>query len=254
MASRNQKQRRKRRRRRGRGGRFLLALLCIAMTAAGILTAVTVFFKISKVEVKGDTRYEQTEILKASGIAAGKNMFFFNKFSVISQMFERFPYLSEITIRRRLPDTVEITVSDCVPAAVIEAEEKLFLVDDNGKLLEEVKAAPKGICVVRGIAPDRPKPGKTVVLTEPDKEKPLQLLLNTFRDNDIIKQVGEVDFSRGFDISFTYLGRFTVRIGTTENLDKKLDYLRVIVEENLAQNQKGVIDVSDLRTARFIPE
>ena len=63
-----------------------------------------------------------------------------------------------------------------------------------------------------------------------------------------------MDFTQGYHISFTYAGRFTVRIGTTEDLEKKLKYLRAIVEDKLTPNQRGVIDVSDVQTAHFIPQ
>lgn len=254
MASQERRKRRKRRRRRGRGGTLLLVMLCVALAAAGILAAITVFFKISTVQVSGETRYDAQELIDTSDIRAGGNMFFFNKFSAINRMFEKFPYLSEITIRRHLPDTVEITVSDCVPVAAVESEGKIYLIDEKGKVLEETASTPEGLCIVRGAALSDPKSGKSAVFAEQEKEKPLYFLLNTLREDGIIQQVGEVDFSRGYSVSFTYQDRFTVRIGTTEDLEKKMDYLRVIVTDKLSPNQRGVIDISDVRTARFISE
>lgn len=256
MAKKDVKKRRRRRgRRRGRGGTVLLTALCVLLAAAGILAAVTVFFKIGGVEVRGETRYEYAELAAASEIQVGKNMFFFNKFASIDKMFDQFPYLKEITIRRRLPDTVEITVSDCAPAMVLESEGRRWLADEGGKLLEELTGEPSaGLCVVTGAPLTEPKVGKQATFSQPEKEKPLFLLLNTLRDDGIISNIGAIDFTQGYHISFTYLDRFTVRIGTTEDLSQKLRYLRAIVEDKLTPNQRGVIDVSDVQTARFIPE
>lgn len=205
-------------------------------------------------EVVGDTRYDHAKLIESSGIRTGGNMFFFNKFSAINDMFEKFPYLSQITIRRRLPDTVQIIVSDCVPAAAMESDGAYYLIDEKGKLLEKADQAPKGLCVVTGAALIDPKPGQSAIFKELEKEKPLYLLLNTLREDAIIQKISTLDFSQGYSISFTYAGRFTVRIGTTEDLDKKMKYLSTIVKDMLSPNQKGVIDVSDVRTARFIPE
>ena len=77
--------------------------------------------------------------------------------------------------------------------------------------------------------------------------------MNTAADDGILQDIGEVDFSRQYDISFTYLNRFTVKIGSTENLEEKLCYLHLIVEDKLGANARGTLDLSDVRTARFIP-
>ena len=62
-----------------------------------------------------------------------------------------------------------------------------------------------------------------------------------------------MDFSKQYDIRFNYLERFTVEIGSTENLDRKLQYLHTIIEEKLGDNARGTLDLSDIQTARFIP-
>ena len=88
-------------------------------------------------------------------------MFLINKFSAISRIYALHPYLNEITIRRHLPDEMEIIVTECVAVAVIYSESKYFLTDTKGKLLEEV-TAEKGAeyPVVRGVEPVDPKIGE----------------------------------------------------------------------------------------------
>ena len=65
---------------------------------------------------------------------------------------------------------------------------------------------------------------------------------------------GEMDLSEQYNIRFTYLGRFTVKLGSTEELAKKLRFLHAIVEEKLEPNVSGVIDLSDPQKARFVPK
>ena len=62
-----------------------------------------------------------------------------------------------------------------------------------------------------------------------------------------------MDFSEPYNIRFTYTARFTVNIGSTEELDTKLRYLRLITEEKLGSAAVGEIDVSDTQKARFVP-
>lgn len=263
---------RRRRRRRNRGGApTLLILLCVLVAVVAILTAMTIFFKVRRVVIQGDTRYTQEEITIASGLHDGDNLILFNKFRAIDGIFSACPYLDTIKMRRRLPDTVEIVVTECVPVAVVEDEPfeepdpkdstKLiarggtgkWLIDIRGKLLEQVSARPLNLCYLKGMTLKDPKIGTTVDFFNEDLQKPVFLLLNTAKDDDILQDIGEIDFSELYNIRFSYTQRFTVHLGSADDLEKKIRYLRLITEDKLSSNAVGVIDLSDTQTARFIP-
>ena len=86
----------------------MISLLCLVLICAAILAAVTVFFKVKKVIVSGESRYSAEEVLEAAGIAEGENLFFLNKVAITNRIFRDRPYLDTVSIRRRFPDTVEI--------------------------------------------------------------------------------------------------------------------------------------------------
>lgn len=263
---------RRRRRRRNRGGApTVLILLCVVVAVVAILTAMTIFFKVRRVALSGETRYTQEEITVASGLHDGDNLILFNKFRAIDRIFAACPYLDTVRMRRRLPDTVEIFVTECVPVAVVEdtastipdpknADKQIpiggtgkWLMDVNGKLLEQVPSRLSGLCYLKGLTLKEPKIGKYVVFSDEDLQKPVFLLLNTAKDDGILQDIGEIDFSELYNIRFTYTERFTVAIGSTEELEKKMRYLRLITEDKLSANAVGVIDLSDTQKARFIP-
>ena len=47
----------------------MISLLCLVLICAAILAAVTVFFKVKRVTVSGESRYSSEEVLEAAGIA-----------------------------------------------------------------------------------------------------------------------------------------------------------------------------------------
>ena len=55
-----------------------------------------------------------------------------------------------------------------------------------------------------------------------------------------------------FEIELSYADRFTVQLGTVEDLEKKVRFLGVCISE-LGPEERGIIDVSDPQTARFRP-
>lgn len=251
----SKKSRRRRRARRG-SAPVVLVLLCLLIGAVALVTAMTIFFKIDAITLSGTTRYTQEEVARASGLKPGDNLILFDKFAAINRIFAQCPYLDEIQMRRRLPDQVEIIVTECVPVAVLQSGGSRWLMDRRGKLLEQVSSAQgKNLPVVIGAMADNPETGKYVEFLQQDLKKPLLLLLNTVEDDDILKDIDEIDLSQSYDIQFRYLGRFTVRLGSVEELDKKLRYLHTITEDGyLSANATGTLDLSDTQQARFIPE
>ena len=124
-----------RRRRRGRFS-FLMKLLCILLIAGAVVAALTVFFKVQSITVSGNARYTSEEVVAASGIEIEDNLFLLNKYSAAQAIFEKLPYVEEATINRALPDTIVITVRECVAAAGVVTPEGYWLISENGKLLE----------------------------------------------------------------------------------------------------------------------
>ena len=60
---------RKKRRRRGGLGR-LLRPMSVILAAVAMVAALTLFFKVDKIETAGSARYQAEEIIAASGVEA----------------------------------------------------------------------------------------------------------------------------------------------------------------------------------------
>lgn len=271
--SRKSSQSRRRRRRARRGGTpTVLVLLCVLVAVVAIITAMTIFFKVQTFTLTGQTRYSKEELVAASGIEPGDNLILFDKFGAIDRIFDACPYLDTVQMRRRYPDRIEIIVTECVPIAMLDdlpgtmpdpedAEKTVpvggtgwWLMDKDGKLLERVHSSSHPeLTRITGITMLEPKIGQKAKFLQEDVQKPLFLLLNTAENDGILQDIGGMDFSKQYDIRFNYLERFTVEIGSTENLDRKLQYLHTIIEEKLGDNARGTLDLSDIQTARFIP-
>lgn len=102
-----------RRRRRNRG-RFsaLFKMLAIVAVLAALTVGATVFFQLEEVVVSGNSRYTAQEIEKISGLQKGDNLYRLNKNRIASEIREKLPYIEELTIVRRLPSTIVITVKE----------------------------------------------------------------------------------------------------------------------------------------------
>ena len=57
----------------------------------------------------------------------------------VGRQMLRSPWVRSVNIRKGLPDTLSIAIKEAEPFALLEMNEHLFLVDEKGKLLEELR-------------------------------------------------------------------------------------------------------------------
>ena len=163
--------RRRRRRNRGRFG-FLYKLMSALIICAAILAGCIVFFRVDVVVVDGNVRYTSEEIIGVAGVERGDNLFSLNKFNMQKNIRRELPYVSEVQIIRRLPDTLLITVSESAAVAAIQKDGEWWLLDAQCKLLERGDAAlAQGRAEVRGISPLAPDVGTQLAVAQEERAK-----------------------------------------------------------------------------------
>ena len=149
----------RRRRRRRRNIVFYTALFLLVIGVA-ILLCFTVLFKLETVSVSGSSRYSAEEIVKASGLVKGENLFRQDLDKASSRVEEALPYIGEAQVSRKLPAEIVITVSEAQIAGVVEFEGQKILLDAKGKVLEATGEAPENCPVFKGLKIKDAVPGK----------------------------------------------------------------------------------------------
>ena len=135
MASRRSNKRK--RRNRGRFG-FLYKMLSLIIILVVIAAGCVVFFRVEDITVSGVSRYTAQEIIDASGVAQGDNLFLVGSSRTAQKIYSTLPYVDEVNIRHALPDGIVITVTERVPAAVIQGDDGWWIIDAKGKILDGV--------------------------------------------------------------------------------------------------------------------
>ncbi len=250
--------RRPRQSRRGSPGCLSVLFLLICVIAAAV-AAIFIFFKMRTIEVVGAEHYTPEQVAAASEAEIGSNLVFISKSRMTHGIFGELPYVSEVRINRKLPDTLVITVSETHAAAYVADGGVYWLIDPSGKLLERRLDCPSGIMEITGAKPLMPVVGSKVDFGE---ESALKLdtfiaAVDALERRGFIGEVQSIDISGVYDLSIRCCGRFDVDLGAPEELDYKLDYLDAIINEKLRPNQKGSIDLSKLiekGEARFLEE
>ncbi len=245
----------KKRRRRRRSSLLYTPIALLLIAIIGIF-GVSVFFRVATIEVTGAEKYTVQQILSGSGLKTGDNIFFIDADKVSRRIRSNLPYLSEVVVEKEMPDTVRITVSESRPLAVVRYESDWWIIDQMGRVLEatdNLGAAEK--IKVSGLTIASLGVGETLGVGEEEQTKFQYLteVLRAVQSAGIAGGVQTLDVSNIANITFDYIGRFTVTFGSGEDADNKI--VRVLKAiETLKDTDRGRIDVSDEEDWRYIPE
>lgn len=213
MAARKRK--RGRRRNRGRFG-LLYKLLSTLLILAAILTGCIVFFRANEIVVTGQQRYTAEEIIAATGVEQGQNLFRLDKAAIVRQVSAKLPYIDTISIHRKFPDTLLITVTESQPVAALESEGSWWLMDARGKLLEQGDASVStGRAILLGLTPLSPAVGSPLAV-DTEEENKLQALkewLEALYERGLTSHITEfIDLTSESDIRLGYDATLTVEV------------------------------------------
>ena len=241
-----------RKRRRGRLS-FLYKLLTFVGICAVIVGAVTFFFRLEEVEVTGSTHYTQEEIVTASGLEPGDNLYLMNKYAV-AERIRRLPYVETVQIRRRLPATITVRVTETNHVAGIVQGGDLWLVSPNLRLLEKLPASLcDSYCLIRGVTLTEPAVGAAARIPEEGRAAPLQQLLTALSSKDMTDETNVIDLTDETAVTLEYAQRFRVLVPARTDFAYKMEYLKAVVGK-LENNEKGTIDLQTDGKASFIPD
>ena len=230
-------------------GPMSFILVCIS-----VVVAMSIFFRVSTVEVEGNQDYTDEEIVAATGIDAGDNLFFLNRIGAVSRMMARLPYIQEATVSRVLPDKVVITVKESNAIATVQSETSAWMIDRNCKMMTSVtESEAMGLIPVTGITALLPNVGDPIQPAEGDEGKVeyLSEILFEIEVRKLQDRISEIDFTDAENPSLYFDDRFEVKLGAKGDTVRKFG-LFLSASEQLASGDMGVIDLSLDDKAHFI--
>ena len=145
------------------------------------------------------------------------------------------PWIKQVSVRKEYPSTLSIAISESVPFALLDMDGHVFLVDDRGALLEELKGAPVSFLpVIRGDV-FREKEGFSAALS-------LAKLMKN-KGFSMEKNRIEIIAMKPQDLTVVIDG-IVVKMGDGNHEDKLNKYISL---EDEIRKRKIIVDYIDLR-------
>jgi cell division protein FtsQ len=92
------------------------------------------YLEIKTIEVEGTVRVTKQKLIELSGIERGQNILSVG-LNEAQDMVKNHPFVKEAEIKRRLPETVNMVITEREPAALVMVDE-LYVMDKNGELFK----------------------------------------------------------------------------------------------------------------------
>jgi cell division protein FtsQ len=99
---------------------------------------VRTLFPIQKITFSGNTRLTDEELRTAAGVHLRKSLVFISN-KKISQQLLKSPWVKSVHMRKEFPDTLALTIRESEPFAILDKNDHLYLIDEDGKILEELR-------------------------------------------------------------------------------------------------------------------
>lgn len=232
---------------RNRRGRFglLYKLLSVLAICAVIVVALTLFFRVRIISITGEKRYSESEIIEASGLSAGENLFLLNKYAIAEDLLNKLPYISQVRINRILPDTLSIAVTESDAALAVVQEGSAWLVSPEGKIVEQRAAsAAADLAKIEGCQLLSPAVSVSIALSadQGGRQESLLALMKALDEQGMISQVQTIRLDDPAVLSMDYGERFRVEMPYGADYSYKLRTLQTILDSGkIESNETGTI-------------
>ena len=236
-----------RRHRRGRFA-FFYKLLAILLICGAVVLAMTLFFRVDTILARGQARYSAEEVCEASGVKTGDNLYLLNKYDVSNRIRTALPYIEDIRIHRKLPDTLIIEVTECSQTLCVVQEGIAWMVSSRGQIVDQKSAEEaEGFGTISGCVLLSPSVGTKIALaTEYSlQEESLLSLLEELYNAGMLERVDGIRLDDPVTLYLDYDGRFTVKLPYGADYEFKLRALRSYLEDTgvIQDNMTGTFDM-----------
>lgn len=259
----------------------------LASVAAALLLILVVIacLRVKIISVVGNSMYSAQEVQEASGVSEGSALLLVNKTAVASRIRAELPYIDQVRVGIGLPNAVKIEVAELENTFAVAADDgSYWLINSEGKLVEQITAKKASeYLTIQGVRIQNAKAGQMVEVVkdpvapqeepeeEPDEEGEGEVaappeasaeermavalrMVAQLEGEDDIRSITAIDVSSIYDLQIWYGTRFQVKLGNSDELSYKLEYM-VAALAQLDSYQSGVLDLTfqEAKKATFIP-
>ena len=249
----NVKKRKSNKRRRNK--RIALIFLLFFAVALLCSLSLTVFFPVKNIVASGSQYYENSQIIKYSGIEAGDNLLLISEKAVLENLQKKLTFIESVTIEKSIEGGIKLTVKDAKEVFTYKYEEKYYSTDSLGRVLKIYDDIPEDIMFVECVVSLNEE--QTKIIIEDVKTKEIIDVISS-KVEGFSLTANKLDVTDNFHIKMTFDNRLEVDFGDVSYFEEKLAHFLKMSESKKLDGVAGSVDLSDYSpenpTAFFVKE
>lgn len=226
-------------------------LLLLIGTIIFILT--TPMFNIKNINISGIEHLTEEQVISLSELNKDENLFKNSK-SKITSNIKQTPYVENVIIKRRLPDTIDIQIKERKRSYMLKFVNGYVYIDTQGYILE-ISEEKLELPIISGYKTEEEKITESSRLNTEDLEKLNNVLkiTNSLEEIDVPKEIiTNIDISNKEDYT-VYLEseKKNIHFGNASNLSNKILYVKAMIDSE--KDVEGEIFVNGDLNNKFRP-
>lgn len=214
--------------------------IMILLVAVGVILSFTVLFPIKNLTFTGSNIYSSQQIMDASGIDVGDNLFNISKEKTLNKLKANLPFIETVKFERNLPDTLKVTVTDAEKYACYQVGNKYYTVSYDGWVLQESKSPTENVFLViaKGV---KCKVGSALEFENEKTKEKIENIVNYLNKEKI--SIDYINVTNDVNLTVGVEKRFEVEFGTENSLEAKIKHLKSTIN-SMDKSKSGRIDLS----------
>lgn len=247
---------------------FLTAVFVLAVvTAVFLFLTNQYFFKIKNINISDNDKYSYDEILKASGIAMGEELYGIDLKQARTNIKEMLTYAENVNITQIPPSTVNIDIKTENGFFGVMLGGDYYIISQNFRVIDKIRIVGNGISESDFVPPEgiitfetdsikKCYVGQKIEFSDSDISDFLKDISEFFSDkkenknSSMVSAINNIDITNKFKVVMNYGDRFLIRFGIFENISAKIPNAFEIINE-LPDYAEGIIDMTEGKTASF---
>lgn len=215
------------------------------------------YFSATAIQINGLNRLTASEVLNQADIEKGVNIMAVN-LPLTRKRLMAHPWIADVSVRRRLPDALELSVIEQIPLAVVDLGRK-FVINQQGDIFKKAESTDlKNFPIISGVSysdlnlsgqPAGPTISSVLAIlklgNEPDSIVPNSILRKVHVDREIgltlfafnrplVIRLGYTNYPAKYEVLAQVLTYFN-----THRADLEIDWIDLNDPERIVMNLKG---------------
>ena len=218
--------------------------LVVLILAVIIITMFSPIFNIKVINVQGNKKLTQNEIISLSQIQLEENTFKINKTKVSKQIKEN-AYIASVKVARKLPSTINIEVQEREAIYQIEYANSYVYIDKQGYMLE-ISEEKQNLPILQGVVTESAnfEAGNRLDKEDLNKLAIVYKIVEAAEANEIANLIARIDIENIQNLKLSFESKNKVAyLGNSSNLVDKIIRIKMILEQEEGNSGEIFVDM-----------